>query len=80
MCVLCITGEKQRAKINDSTKRKAKKKKKTQVYKVEETIMVVKANGKSDNIFRLLENILQMEIGIIEIKFILLFMHRREEG
>lgn len=36
--------------------------------------MMVKANVKSDNISRLLENILQMEIGIIEIKFILLFM------
>lgn len=26
--------------------------------------------GNSDNIFKLLENILQMEIGIIEIKFV----------
>lgn len=31
--------------------------------------MRIKANVKSDNIFELLENILQMEIGIIEIKF-----------
>lgn len=36
--------------------------------------MVKKKDGKkkrkSDNIFKLLENILQMEIGIIEIKFV----------
>lgn len=64
---------------NGNTEKEMHTKKGTTRNGAKEVEEEVAGTGKSDNIFKLLENILQMEIGIIEIKFVCCFSDNNQK-